>query len=428
MKWKKWFCAALSAWMIFGIGAGQVGAEEAARTEIQNGQTEEAAQTEIQNGAAEEEQPATAGRADEEETTEQPGIEERGLELGESSIAYPAVTGMGNEELEKAVNDRILEDTGVTGYLTRMSQLLSGGKLEVRWRGGILGDVFSCAVSAEGAVTSPRNAFVWTWSNIDLRNGEEILWEDLFTDPETARENLEAWMEEEIAPELSAHLLNGNVTPMPEGFQLNQRGIVLLYTTEQWSTLSDRAGDLLIGWNEAEDALDLSEGSAAQRAGAGDMLALTEESLMRLQEITEEGFIPGLPLRLGDSIRDAVNEWHLLIDPDLYESGRMFSLEGGLFRDVFLLTDFLSESWEESRVDGIRLDSGCLYGLRIGQTTEAEWHLTLGEPDATVFFDEEKAEAYRTVTGNRDYYTWGAHTLMLHSDENGILTSIILEE
>ena len=138
--------------------------------------------------------------------------------------------------------------------------------------------------------------------------------------------------------------------------------------------------------------------------------------------------IPSLPVRLGDSVRDAVAEWHLLIDPDLYENGRMFSLEGGLFRGVFLLTDYLSESWENSRVDGIRLDSGCLFGLRIGQTTAAEWHQMLGEPDTSVDFDGEKAEAYRTEPGTRDYYTWGEHTLQLHADEDGILISILLKE
>ena len=45
-----------------------------------------------------------------------------------------------------------------------------------------------------------------------------------------------------------------------------------------------------------------------------------------------------------------------------------------------------------------------------------------------VFGGEEKAEAYRTVAGNRDYYSWGEHTLQLQGDENGILASIILAE
>ena len=158
------------------------------------------------------------------------------------------------------------------------------------------------------------------------------------------------------------------------------------------------------------------------------MLSLTEERLPQLQRITQEGRIPDLPVKLGDSLGDAVDAWHLLTDPDLYENGRVFALEGALFRGVFLLTDNLSEGWEESRINGIRMDRGCLFGLAIGKTEATAWHQVLGEPDTTVSFDAEKAEAYRTVPGMRDYYAWGDHVLQLHSDENGTLVSIILTE
>jgi len=399
-RMQRWIAAMLAGSMI-GFGIPCAGAEEnASGTEADAGR-------------------ATAGWT----------VEERGLTLGESAVAYPVITGFAEEDFEKAVNERILADTGIPEYLTRLSQLISGGRLRVSWRGGLPGeDVFSCAVSAEGAVRTPRSDFVWTWSNLDLRTGEEIPWEALFTDAPSASAELEAWLEETVAPELSAYLLSGNVTPLPEGFWLTRRGIVLLYSREQWNTLSDRAGDLLISWNEIQQVLDLSEDGVPARVGAAEMLVLTDESLPRLQAMTAEGAIPDLPVRLGDSLAEAVDAWHLLIDPDVYEGGRMFSLEGALFRNVFLLTDYLSEDWENSRVDGIRMDSGCLYGLRIGQTQAWEWHQTLGEPDAAVDFDEARAEAWRTVPGSRDYYAWGDHTLQLHADEDGVLVSIILTE
>ena len=399
MKRKQWFAAALSACIILGVclGAGFPGNRAIA------GEAEPAAARGI-------------------------SVEERALELGESIAVYPAVAGLEDQELEKTINHRILEDTGMVGYITRMSQLISGGKLLVGWRGSVLEDVFSCAVSAEGAIASLRSDFLWTWSNIDLRDGHEIIWDELFQDPPAAKEYLETWLEEQIAPELSAYLLRGNVTPLPDGFCLTRRGLVLLYTREQWCTLNDRAGDLLISWNEIQEVLDLSEGSILERIGVPSMLELTEESLPELQGMTLSGQVPDLPVPLGSSLREAVEAWHLLIDPDLYENGRMISLDGGLFRNVFLLTDALSESWEESRVNGLRLDSGCLFGLRIGQTKAAEWHQMLGEPDMTVEFDEEKAEANRIVPGNRDYYTWEGCGLRLHADKQGVLVSIILTE
>ena len=43
-------------------------------------------------------------------------------------------------------------------------------------------------------------------------------------------------------------------------------------------------------------------------------------------------------------------------------------------------------------------------------------------------YDEEQAEAWRTVPGIRDYYEFGGHRLQLHADRDGILTSVILTE
>lgn len=106
----------------------------------------------------------------------------------------------------------------------------------------------------------------------------------------------------------------------------------------------------------------------------------------------------------------------------------MFALEGGCFRRVYLLTDHLSEDWDNSVVQGIRMDRGNFSGLCIGTTAREEWRLILGEPDYTVTYDDEKAELNRTVPGECDYYSCGKYQLRLQSDLDGILYSIILTE
>ena len=106
----------------------------------------------------------------------------------------------------------------------------------------------------------------------------------------------------------------------------------------------------------------------------------------------------------------------------------MFSPEGAAFRNVFILSDAVSAKWDKSRVQGIRMDRGCAWGLCIGETEQDTWHRLLGEPDHTVAFDEDSAEAYRTVPGTCDYYEFGDHTLQLYSDESGLLISITLAE
>ena len=364
-------------------------------------------------------------------------FEEKGLALGESSISYPVLKeGTVPEALREKINRQILEDGKITEYVTRISQLISGGSLRVQWRGQEIGDIFSFAVSAEGAVETPRNTFVWTAGNIDLRDGHEVTLKSLFTDPETAREKIETYLEETVAPEMSAYLLNSQMIPIPEIFRIQERGLILMYPIDQLSTLSDRAGDVLIPWQVIRNELDPGEGGvpAALHPGArirplAELSAEEkEEAAEQIRQMTAEGAIPGIPARLGDSLAPLTEAWKMLTDPDVYALGRFFSLEGAEFRNVFLMTDYLSEGWENSRVDGIRVDLGSVCGLSIGETEQAAWRECLGEPEHTIEMDAETAEAYRTVPGSRDYYVFGGHRLQLHADGNGILTSVILTE
>ena len=357
-------------------------------------------------------------------------FEEKGLTLGESSVTYPALReGTEADAFREKINDQILEDGRVRDYVTRVSQLISGGKLNVIWRGAVMGPVFSFAFDASGAVETLRNTHVWTAGNIDLRDGHEVILEEIWQDPETAREEIEAWLEEEIAPDLSAHLANSGLTPIPELFRMTEQGIILMYPMDQLSTLSDRAGDVLIPWNVMKDQLKTDPEDILTAMGIQEWIGASADdpiAVSSLQKATEDGTIPGIPVRLGARMQELTDQWHLLIDPDVYAGGRMFSLEGACFQKIFLMTDFLSESWENSVVDGIQMNEGSLYGLVIGETKRETWQYALGEPDHTIDFDGERAEAYRTVPGTRDYYEFGEHRLQLHADEEGILRSIIL--
>ncbi len=352
------------------------------------------------------------------------------LELGGSSIAYPALAGMADETLQQEINRRMQENLDVDGYLERMTALISEETQRVRitWDGAVAGDVLSCVLSAEGALETSRNTHRWTWANIDLRDGHEITFDELFTDGEAARAALEEYLENEVAPELSAHLNSSELTPLPEGFRLEQAGITLLYPLDRLSTLGDRAGDVRIGWNEIRDELNLEEDGIPDRIGVTEMITLTDESGDRIRAMAESGSLPGIPVRIGDGLKALTDRYHLLIDPDVFEGGRLFSLEGGCFRDVFLMTDYLSEKWDSSTVQGIRMDRGCAWGLCIGETRQEEWREILGEPEYEVTLSEEMAEARRRESGACDYYRFGAYQLQLYTDETGTLVSITLTE
>ena len=356
-------------------------------------------------------------------------LEDAGLDLsGELSIHYPALTGSGDPALAEAVNGLIREKCRIGEYLTRAAQLLSGGSLKTEWTGGILGDVLSCTVSASGALEDTRPAHAWTAVTADLRDGHEITLPELFTDWTEARERMETYLEETVAPELSPMLQSSELTPLPETFSLDRSGLTLLYPAGQLSTLGGLAGDVRIGWNALRDVLDLSGDSIPVRVGAEEMITLSAGSAEQLRTTAAEGTLTGIPVKIGDSMQELTDRWHMLTDPDGFEGGRLFSLEGGCFRGVYLMTDDLDRGWKESRVQGIRMDQGCLWGLCAGETPRAEWLAVLGEPDGTAEIGEEKAEANRIVPGACDYYRCGDYLLQLYSDTDGTLVSVMLTE
>lgn len=357
-------------------------------------------------------------------------LTEMSLALGNSVVRYPAADGIADDTLREAVDEKMKAGLDTDTYLGRMMALISEENLriETSWEGAVLGDVISCVVSAEGALADSRSTHRWTWTNIDLRDGHEISLDELFADGEAARAALEEYLDFEVAPELSAHLANSELTPLPDGFRLERTGLTLLYPVNRLSTLRDRAGAVKIGWNEIRKYLDNGEDGIPARIGAAEMMTLDDGSAERIREAAESGRLPDIPVKIGDGLKALTDHYHMLTDPDVYEGGRLFALEGACFRNVFLMTDFLSEKWDDSIVQGIRMDRGCAWGLCIGETAREDWRAALGEPDAETGLDADQAEANRMEPGACDYYNFGNYQLRLYCNGDGFLSSIVLTE
>lgn len=357
-----------------------------------------------------------------------PQLTEQGLTLGIHSVYYPQISGLADAALEDAINSQIRSSGNIEALLGRLALVMSSDTpLQVTWSGSITGDVLSVAMSALGPVEDSRSTEVWSAVNVDLQSGEAITMADLFVEEAAARSALETYLWDTVAPELSAHLERSELTPLPECFTLSPQGITLYYPMEQLSTLSGRAGTVTIFWYELRDHLLLGEDTVLRRIGAEDAVTLGEHSAAAIAASVASGEWPGLPVRMGDAMTDVIASYRRLFDPDLYEGGRMFTLEDGAFRGIYILTDALAEkSVEGSVVQGIRADRFNLYGLCVGQTTLEEWRAILGQPDATVPLDAERAELYRLCTGTSDYYTYDSYRLRLHADEDGVLRSLFL--
>lgn len=354
-------------------------------------------------------------------------VTRKGLALGESYVYYPQVEGMADAPLQEAVNAALLEATGAEALLARLPLTMhSAVPLQADYVYQQMEDVLSVVVKATGPLESDRTTQVWYTANIDLTTGESITFDDLFVDADAARLALTDDLEWGVAPLLSAHLRNSQLTPLPETFGLSEAGLTLYYPMEQLSTLSDQAGTVTFRWCELLEHLKLGEGTILRRIGAEKMVALDETSAEAIRSAVESGMLPGIPVQLGGSVQEAVEAYRLLIDPDLYENGRMMQLEEGSFRGVYLLTDSLTDSWEHSVIQGIRADQMNLYGLMTDVTTQAEWRSVLGEPDTTVEVDEVKAEANRILPGTSDYYNFDGAQLRLHANEEDVLASLFI--
>lgn len=362
------------------------------------------------------------------QSPQEPAVTDVSLELLGSSIHYPQLTGLEDPQVLAAVNAAIMEGGQIEARINRMAILMSAPvKLQVTYRHTLSGHVFSCAILAEGAVETTRSTQVWSTVNLDLRTGEEIPFSALFTDEAAAMERIEAILTGQVAPEQSAHLAAGNLLPVPACFSLSREGLTLYYPISQFRTLSDRAGTVTILWSEIRDVLDLSEESPLSALQVQDTITLDEtDTREQIAEALAHGGFPGVPAVIGQSVQELTDRHAQLTDNELCEAGRMFILEDGAFRGVYVITDQLTDGWSRSSVNILRADRLNLEGVCTGQTTMAQWRAVLGEPDATVVSDAESADSWRIVPGTSDYYVLQGYRLRLHADEEGVLRSVFL--
>ena len=362
------------------------------------------------------------------ETGTAPSVTDVVLDLMGNSIHYPQVTGLPDAQVQAAVNAAIIEGGQIEQRINRMAMLMTSAvKLQVSYTYALSGHVLSVALLADGAVETTRSTQMWNTVNLDLTTGEAIPFAALFTDEAAARALIEDLLLTQVAPEQSAHLAAGDLLPIPDAFSLSPTGLTLHYPIGQFRTLSDRAGTVTFLWTELRDVLDLSEGSPLWALGVPDTLTLDgADDRDRIAEAIAHGGFPGVPAVIGQSVKELTDRYAQLTDNELCEAGRMFILEDGAFRGVYVITDQLTDSWDRSAVNILRADRLNLAGLCTGHTTMTQWRAVLGEPDATVPTGAASADSWRIVPGTSDYYILGDYRLRLHADEDGVLRTVFL--
>lgn len=344
------------------------------------------------------------------------------------SVTYPALAGYPDASIQDTVNKAIYDTAQIETRLNTLNRLEEGGwGLQVNYKDTLVNGILSVAVSAYGEMPGGRMGQTYSTVNYNLADGRPITVNDLFTDVEGAFSLMEQKMEEEVQPQLSGYLENDDLTPIPrDNFFLTPYGITFYYPQDQFSLLSGYSGGCSFDYYELKDYLNVSEGSVLGTLGAGEFLSITPDTAARVAQDAAQGKLPGIGAVIGDSLIEKLDEYRLLVEPDYYPGGRFFETETPEMRGVWLLTDALTESYDQNLVLGLRADRINLYGIQTGITTIEAWRAALGQPQSSAEVDETTAEDYRLSAGTSDFYTFGENKLRLHANAEGVLESVQL--
>lgn len=367
------------------------------------------------------------GALGEEET---PQLLHQQVDADAGSVSYPQLSGLSDAVVQQQANAAILSAGQVEERITRLQSLSADSVgLTQSYEALLSGNVLSVVFSAHGALQDSGFTHQWSSVNLDLTTGENITLADLFTDEAAARQAILDYMEQEVAPNLSAHLEAGQLTPLPDCFGLSAEGITFYYDLERFTTLSGQAGQVTLLYTELRDLLKLGEGAILTRLGAEEALTLNQESAEKIRSAVEAGQIPGIPAVIGENLAELFQRYPLRLDPDYYPDGCFFYPEDDAFRGAYVLASQIAvDAPEQAVVQGIRTDRANFFGLCTGLTTQAEWRAILGEPDASVTLDEDTAYAYYLEIGVSDYYNFGGHQLRLHAGADGTLRNIFITQ
>ena len=345
-------------------------------------------------------------------------IQDVTMQMGHNSVAYPQLSGLSDENVQKKINDDVVLSSGMTNHMVTLATLAAGQqKLTVTYEASVVEErVFSVVISAKGKLPGVRDGHAYTALCYDLTTGERLALEDLFTDAASAVERMETIAQATLPEELNGYMEYTDVVPLPQNsFTLDENGITFWYPAEQFSLLSGYSGACQFWYSELDGLW------------RGEEQPMTD-ALRRaaIEEAASSGQLPHVPAVMGESMQALAERYRLLRTPDEFPGGRYFVMEDPRFRQILVISDALQQGYDASVVEGVQLRRGGLYGLNIGTTVRTEWRSLLGEPDETLSFTESMAYDYGLKTGQCDVYHYGENELRLHADEQGVLCAIQL--
>ena len=152
-------------------------------------------------------------------------IEEVRTQMGESAVVYPQLKGMEDEAVQQKINDDIVAASGVTNHMVSLFTLTGQQVLNVTYDAYLNDDVFSTVISAKGKLPKTRDGHSYTALTYDLKTGERLTLDQVFTDAEAAVALMEEKAIETLSEELNGYMEYSELTPLPvDSFTLDADG------------------------------------------------------------------------------------------------------------------------------------------------------------------------------------------------------------
>ena len=338
------------------------------------------------------------------------------------------------------INQAIQAEANIPAYLQLLSTITEGSTgLKLDYEIGALhtfGDrlqlgnpYLSILFSAEGKMLQGRPSQVYYPMTFDLRTGETVSFDALFTDPNAAKERIEALLEKDVEPTLSTYLENSQLFPVPyDRFFLDGFGhLIIAYEQSQLSFLSGYSGSVSFRYSELVPPLGFSS-SELQDYFAPTLTAPEEKRLSFARQMMRS-----LPvaihraIELGDDLSDVLARFRSTTDSGFYPGGAYYEVEDANYRGTLILTDET-----EQTVTGLLTSRTDLMDIHTASMALADAEAFLREaPTMEMEIDESLAEIYRVCPGTAAIYRLNAAdgkpiVFTLYADADGVVQFVKL--
>lgn len=285
------------------------------------------------------------------------------------------------------------------------------------------GRIASMARTWQGEQADGREGSSAAALTVSLETGMEIYLDELFSDYEGARAEMESIITDDVLDSMSDYMEYADLLPMPtDCYAITGQGLTIYWPEDRYRYFDGETGSITFLWHELADYI--GEDSPVYALAHPDV----PYSRSELETQCFSGTLdPYLQIELGDLLGD-VSDCYVLADPDYTSEALVYPLERmrGFALEIPKYAETDEADTPISAIRASRISFGNL--LTTGKTTEEEVLALMGNPAMEKVFDGEAAFDAMLEPGRSLYYEIEGNVLQAHLDENGVLACLILRD